>query len=220
MVDRTENSSAPDEYRFTLSNGRRLRVRPLKPGELHLVQDLCARLSLRTRYFRFFSPSPTLNEPLMRTLADVEDSRRLAMIAELDDDDREAVALGNAVAIGDGRAEVALVVADAWQRQGIGVVLAARLLRAADARGFTQFVVHGLWDNAAVRSVLNHTADVVSANMRFGVAEIHFTRRPFTEGISIGAAGGRGLAAESDAIDSHSAAERAYQRILLRGRNG
>jgi GNAT superfamily N-acetyltransferase len=216
MVDRTESSwCAPDEYRFTLPNGRRLRIRPLRPGELHLVRDLCSRLTLRTRHLRFFSPSPVVPETLMRMLADVEDTRRMAMIAELDEGDRRVVALGNAIAIDDDRAEVGLVVADAWQRQGIGVILAARLLRAADARGFKQFLVHGLWNNPAVRPLLSHTAEVVSANMRYGVAEIHFIRRPFADSVSTDPACSQGSAPWSAAVDSHPAVERAYQRILL-----
>ena len=70
-----------------------------------------------------------------------------------------------------------LVVADAWQRLGIGVALAARLLHAAEVRGYRRFVVHGLWDNPALRPLLNHLAEVESTNTRFGEAEITFVRR-------------------------------------------
>jgi GNAT superfamily N-acetyltransferase len=154
------------------------------------VRRLFARLSPRTRYLRFHTPAATLTEPVLRTLADVDDSRRLALVAELDEcNSGDVVALGNVVA-GDGdRAEVGLVVADAWQRRRIGVALAVRLLRAAEARGYDRFVIHELWDNLAVRPLLRRVADVVSINTRYGVSEITFVRR-------------------------RSAAEQAYERIL------
>jgi GNAT superfamily N-acetyltransferase len=174
MSDQTENSSV------TLPNGRRVRFRSLRHGELNTVRELCARLSLRTRYLRFLSPMPVLPESLLRMLADVDDPGRLTLIAELDDaDGGQVVALGNMAALDGDRAELGLVVADCWQRQGIGVALAARLLHAAELRGLRRFVVHGRWDNPAFRQVLGHTADVISETMRFGVSEIVFVRRGY-----------------------------------------
>ena len=175
MNDPTMNAN------ITLPNGRQVRIRALRHGELNTVRELCARLSPRTRYLRFLSPMPVLPASLLHMLADVDDPRRLTLIAELDADCGNVVALGNLVAVDDGHAELGLVVADAWQRQGIGVALAARLLHAADARGFQRFVVHGLCDNPGVRPVLRHTADVISARTRFGVTETMFVRRGFNE---------------------------------------
>ena len=176
MSDPNENASV------TLPNGHRVRFRLLRRGELGAVRELCAGLSLRTRYLRFLSPMPALPESLLQMLADVDDPRRLAVIAELDAaDGGRVVGLGNMAALDDGRAELGLVVADCWQRQGIGVALAARLLHAADLRGFRRFVVHGRWDNPAFRHVLNRTADVISQSMRFGESEVVFVRRRFTE---------------------------------------
>jgi GNAT superfamily N-acetyltransferase len=102
----------------------------------------------------------------------------LALVAELEHaDGGDVVALGNLCGIDDGRAEVGLVVADAWQRLGIGVALAARLLHAAEVRGYRRFVVYGLWDNPALRPLLKHLADVVSTTTRVGECEITFVRR-------------------------------------------
>jgi len=163
---------------ITLPNGRQVGIRMLRHGELDTVREFCARLSARTRYLRFLSPIPVVPESLLHMLADVDDPRRLTLIAELDGAaGGNLVALGNMAAVDDDQAEFGLVVADAWQRQGIGVALAARLLHAADLRGFRRFVVHGLWDNPATRAVLSQTADVVSATMRSGVSEITFVRR-------------------------------------------
>jgi GNAT superfamily N-acetyltransferase len=206
-----------DECTISLPEGRRARIRMLRPGELHLVRELCARLSLRTRYLRFFSPLPALPESLLQSLSEVDDHRRLAMIATLNEvDGGDVVALGNVVGLDDDQAEVGLVVADAWQRQGIGGALATTLLRAAAVCGFRRFVVHGLWDNPGLRPVLNRTADVVSARTRYGVSEISFVRRG--SGVASSTALRSGV--ELEAGSSHPALERAYQRILLAGGRG
>jgi RimJ/RimL family protein N-acetyltransferase len=174
----------PDEYPYeleghmTLSNQRELHIRPLQPDEDGPLRALDARLSKRTRYLRFLSPMPALPDSLLHLLASVDYRCRLSLIAEFDAGDRhEVVALCSFGAIDNGTAEVALVVSDEWQHQGIGTVLAARVLQAAEDRGFARFVVHVLWDNAVIRRLLARVGQVVSTKTRFGVAEVTFTRR-------------------------------------------
>ena len=175
-------SESIEDSSVTLPNGHRVRLRLLRHGELEAVRELCAGLSLRTRYLRFLSPMPVLADSLLHMLADVDDPRRLTLIAELDAaGGGRVVGLANMAALDDDRAELGLVVADSWQRQGIGVALAARLLHTADRQGFRRFVVHGLWDNPGFRRVLGHTADVISETMRFGVSEVMFVRRRCSE---------------------------------------
>jgi acetyltransferase len=175
---------------LTLPGGRYVYIRALRSGEDGVVRELFARLSPRTRYLRFLSPTSKLTESLLRTLTDVDDSRRLALVAELDacySDD--VVALGNVIARDDHRSEVGLVVADAWQRRGIGAAVAVRLLRAAAERGHERFVIHEQWNNQAVRPLLRRIGEVVSTETRLGVSEIAFVRH-------------------------RSPLERAYERIL------
>jgi GNAT superfamily N-acetyltransferase len=161
-----------------LPGDRVLRVRPLRRCEDGPVRELYSRLSPTTRYLRFFSPIPVLPDSLLRLLTGVDYQRRLALLAEFQTSDgANVVALGSFGATEDGGAEVALVVRDEWQRQGIGTIVAARLLRAAEARGFHRFVAHALWDNRAIRSLLRRVGDIVSTRTRHGVTEISFVAR-------------------------------------------
>jgi RimJ/RimL family protein N-acetyltransferase len=178
------SSDAPAPYpselveAITLPDSRRLRVRPLRRFEDGLVRDLYGRLSPRTRYLRFFSPMPVLPDSVLRLLTCVDYRRRLALLAELDSaNGAEVVALGSFAALDEHRAEVGLVVTDPWQQQGIGSALAAAVLRAAEARGFNRFVVYALGENVGLRRLLRRVGDVVSSNVRYGVAEIAFVRR-------------------------------------------
>jgi len=157
--------------------GSHLHFRSLRPGEDGVVRDLFARLSLPTRYLRFFLPLPVLSDSLLRVIGGAEDQARIAMVAETDDIRRQVVALGNVAPADYGRGEVGLVVADAWQRRGIGSALADRLLRAAQDCGYRKFVVYSLIGNPAVRPLLAHVADVVSTRTHYGVSETTFVGR-------------------------------------------
>jgi GNAT superfamily N-acetyltransferase len=176
----TESSVYPNkrEDQIRLPNHRLLHIRPLRRGEDGLVNELFMRLSPRTRYLRFLSPMPVLPNSVLRQLADVDDRGRLALVVELDTaDGGDVVALGNLGGIDDRSAEVALVVRDDWQHQGIGVALAARLLQAAEDRGYDRFVIDMLWDNPAIRKLLNHIGEIVSMTTHLGVSAVTFVRR-------------------------------------------
>ena len=80
-----------------MSMGSHLHFRSLRPGEDSVVRDLFARLSLPTRYLRFFLPLPVLSDSLLRIIGGAEDQGRIAMVAETDDVRRQVVALGNVV---------------------------------------------------------------------------------------------------------------------------
>ena len=88
---------------------------------------------------------PVVPDSLVRLLADVSDPRRLAVVAQLDNvHGGDVVALGHLAVIDDDYAELGLVVADAWQRQGIGTALARKLIDAGAAHGYRRFVAFGL----------------------------------------------------------------------------
>jgi len=214
-----------DRDRITLANGRILRIRPLRHGEGGPIRELFARLSPRTHDLRFFSEKTTPSS-LVRMLADVDGVRRLALIAELETPSGgEVVALGNVAAVVNDRAEVDLVVADAAQRQGIGVALAVRLLQAAEARGYRRFVAHARLDNPAVRRLLRHVVEVISMNVNSGVVEIAFVRRrpvvaPYPAFVEATRKGEAAYNATREARrPARDPLELAYERIMARQRD-
>jgi RimJ/RimL family protein N-acetyltransferase len=165
----------------TLPNRKRLRIRPLHRGDEQSVRALDAHLSLRTRYLRFLSPMPAIPDSVARLLACVDYRRRLALVAEQGEGaSREIVGMGSFSAIDDRSAEVALVVRDEWQRQSVGTELARRVLQAAEDRGFHRFIVHVFADNVAIRRLLKHEGNVVSAKIAGGTSELAFVRRPMS----------------------------------------
>jgi RimJ/RimL family protein N-acetyltransferase len=176
----TDAAAYPSELdsQVRLADGRRLHIRALRPCEGKPIRDLYARLSPRTRYNRFFSPMPALPDSIVRLLSCIDYRNGVALVAE---DERSgqpsAVALGSFGAIDDVSAEIAIVVQDGWQRQGLGSALVAKLLQAAEDRGFHRFVVSILAENTVIRNVLARFGRVIASTTRSGVAEIVFVRR-------------------------------------------
>jgi|KBSMisStaDraftv2_1062788.scaffolds.fasta_scaffold04201_6 GNAT superfamily N-acetyltransferase len=199
------NADILDDERIDLRNGCSVSIRPLRRGEEGTVREFCTRLSPRARYLRFFQRMPVVPDSLVRLLADVSDPRRLAVVAELDKVHGGGVlALGHLAVIADDYAELGLVVADAWQRQGIGTVLARKLIDAGAAHGFRRFVAFGLSHNAGWQRVLRPLADIVSMRTRLDVSEVTFVRK---EPAAASVIGGSSRAAD-DLL------ERAYDRMM------
>jgi len=127
---------------------------------------------------RFLTPIPALPDVVVRRLASVDHCRRLAVVAE----DEGAgcagvVALASFSAVDETTAEVAVVVQDDWQRQGVGTALVSTILDAAEKRGFNRFVATVAADNSIIRRLLDRFGRVVASHTSLGVSELVFVRR-------------------------------------------
>ncbi|HEU5036144.1 MAG TPA: GNAT family N-acetyltransferase [Nocardioides sp.] len=124
-----------------------LQLRPAGPGDVELLDRLLRGLSPDSVYLRFQTgigaPSPRLLRALLP-----EEGALLGFV------DGEVVAHGLWVRAGRA-AEIALVVADAHQRSGIGTVLAQALVEDAAARGVTRIeAFSGAGNEAVARMVV------------------------------------------------------------------
>src|SRR2546430_16765181 len=75
---------ADGEQGVTLRNGASVRVRAIRPDDEPRLMALCRRLSPRTVYERFFSFRRLLPEEA-HALANVDDRRRMAGVADVED---------------------------------------------------------------------------------------------------------------------------------------
>jgi len=128
-------------------------IRRARPTDLAALGEFFAGLSPRTRYLRFFA-AITPTESMLRRLAGGAGAD--ALVAT-----NGGVIIGHAMAVdraGPGRgstADVGIVVADAWQGQGIGSALLRALIGRAQARGvawLTMDVQHG---NTLMRGIID-----------------------------------------------------------------
>jgi ribosomal protein S18 acetylase RimI-like enzyme len=131
-------------------------IRPVRPEDLAELGGFFAGLSVESRYLRFFAPvTPT--HGLLDLLAG-RHARVDAIVAVAD-----GVIVGHAMAADyrDGRAtDVGIVVADAWQRRGVGAALMRGLVARARARGVKSLAMDVLPGNRRVIAmILAHWPD-------------------------------------------------------------
>jgi acetyltransferase len=120
-----------------LKDGTDVLVRPLKPEDAELEQRFVQGLSPETRYFRFMSAVRELPPAFLAKLTQIDYDREIALIATIEQD-------GEITEIGvcryatnpDGQScEFAIVIADKWQKSGLGRYLMTQLINAAHERG-------------------------------------------------------------------------------------
>jgi acetyltransferase len=133
------------EEETRLRDGTRLRFRPMRPEDVALEQSFFDSLSERSRYQRFMQHLPALPAHMLARFTQLDYDRELALVAVKD---LAFLAVGRYAPNADGEtAEFALVVADAWQRKGIGRRLLERLCRAARDAGYKALYGHILEAN-------------------------------------------------------------------------
>lgn len=131
--------------------GEKLHLRPIRPDDDGKLSDFHLRLSADSIYRRYFSMHPTLSSNELAHLTQVDYVDRLAFVIE---DDQRLLAVARYERYpGTKDAEVAFIVADDHQRQGLGLLLVHHLADAARARGVTTLIGETLATNRDMVSV-------------------------------------------------------------------
>lgn len=148
--------------RVPLADGRIVTIRPVLPQDAGLTRDFVAGLSLETRYRRFQMGVGELPPRLLRQFTEIDYAGHLALLAGVVDEagceaqvaDARYVIEPGSPAIDGLEADFALVVADGWQRAGLGSDLVRRMVRAARARGLARLHGEVLATNAPMLTLL------------------------------------------------------------------
>jgi RimJ/RimL family protein N-acetyltransferase len=138
-----------------LADGTRLRLRPINADDRDRFAELFGRLSFESRRRRFLTPKPELTPQELAFFSEVDHVGHEA-IAAVDQRDGSIAGLARYVGL-TGRAteaEVAVEVADALQRMGIGTALVRHLVERARANGFACLTATTLWENRPARALL------------------------------------------------------------------
>lgn len=133
-----------------------VRLRPVLAAEAGwIVEAVFAGLSARSRYLRFHAPIPRLTAPLRRRLAELDGRHRAAIVAEtLGHPGPTPVGLVQLADLGDGAADVAIAVVDAWQRRGVGRRLLDAAAAHAEALGYRELRGLTLPENDGMRRLV------------------------------------------------------------------
>lgn len=151
-------SSAPPAL-ASLTDGTCVLLRPAGHDDGPAILDGFERCSADTRYFRFLSGGYQLTDERVHALTEA-DHRDHAVWLALDMDARgtPVAALARFVrsTTAPEVAEVAFIVADAYQGRGLGRLLLDALRVSATVDGVTTFVANVLAENGPMKSLLLH----------------------------------------------------------------
>lgn len=114
-----------------------VQIRSIEAADAMLIREFVRSLSSRTRYLRFMSGVNELSAQMADRLTRLDHHRDAALIGIVNTDgvDR-VVGVARYAANADGEScEFAIVVADEWQRRGLGSRLLALLVDRASSRG-------------------------------------------------------------------------------------
>jgi GNAT superfamily N-acetyltransferase len=133
----------PNEHWIeALNNGTHVLIRPLHPQDRQLEFQFIGQLSAESFRTRFFGVIGPADVSLLDQMMDVDYRTRSAYIAMIHENGllREVGISRYAVAADAQQCDCAVVVADRWQRQGVGTLLMQHLIVAARQNGFKKMM--------------------------------------------------------------------------------
>jgi acetyltransferase len=151
----------PAEYEsvWTLKDGEKVDIRPIRPEDEPALVKFHESLSERTVYSRYLQmlnlSQRTAHERLTR-ICFIDYSRQMALVAERNNTqtgEREIVGVGRLQGIGGDEAEYAIVISDDYQKQGIGTEFLRRLVEIGRKEGVKAIVADILSDNTAMQKI-------------------------------------------------------------------
>ena len=145
---------------FVMKDGTEVTLRPIRPEDEPLMRTFHETLSDRSVYLRYFSSmslrSRVAHERLARICL-VDYDRQIALVADRFDPasgEHSILGVGRLIKIrGKNEAEVAILVSDQWQNQGLGRELLRRCLRVARDEKVGSVSAEMLRDNLWVQSM-------------------------------------------------------------------
>ena len=146
--------------RVQLRDGRCVTIRPVLPQDTTLQRAFVATLSPATRYRRFHGPVNELPEATLRYMTEVDYASHMALLATTVDSGGQEIQVAEARWVrreppdSTHVADFALVVADDWQRAGLGLLMLGKLAASAAAKGVRRLSGDVLADNDAMSRLL------------------------------------------------------------------
>jgi RimJ/RimL family protein N-acetyltransferase len=140
--------------RERLRDGRPILIRALRPDDQADMLAAIDRTSIQSLQRRFFVAKRGFSEKEQDFFMHIDFINHVALVTEIEENGRSAIVGGGRyVVVQPGQAELAFVVIDAYQGQGIGTMLMRHLLVIARKAGLSELTAEVLSDNAAMLGV-------------------------------------------------------------------
>jgi RimJ/RimL family protein N-acetyltransferase len=160
----------------TLQNSRRLEIRAFKPDDRSEFLSAAGRIGPLSLYRRFFTVKRGFTERERAFFLNVDFNKHVALIALMEEARRKVIVGGGRyVVVQPGKAEVAFVVIDQYQGQGIGPVLMRHLAAIARSAGLQELIAEVLPENMPMLRVFERSGLHMTATRESEV--LHVTLR-------------------------------------------
>jgi GNAT superfamily N-acetyltransferase len=137
--------------------GETVTIRPIRLTDVAMESEFIHRLSPETRHFRFFGGVRELPPQELAQLCDVDVKHSMAFVATVRRDGREKE-IGVSRYAPNSKCdvrEIAVTVADEWQRKGLGASLMNQLIQTARVQGIKQLFSVDLSNDMAMSELAN-----------------------------------------------------------------
>jgi acetyltransferase len=128
---------------ITLKDGSAVFLRPIKPTDGPLLEDLFKKLSRETIYFRFLSHLDKLQPEMVKGFVEIDYESRFTLTAIITEDAKESIVgtCSYVVKENTDHAELTVVLRDDWQRKGLGKAMVARVVNVARSKGLASIEI-------------------------------------------------------------------------------
>lgn len=118
-------------------DGTSICIRPIRPEDAEIEKEFVRNLSQQSKYFRFMENLNELTPELLNRFTQIDYDREMALIATIRENETERnIGVARYIINPDlNSCEFGLVVADAWQKKGLGTELMTELMITARMKG-------------------------------------------------------------------------------------
>ena len=157
-----------------LKNGTQVSFRSIRPTDEPHIRDLVYDLSQETIHYRYMSTQKRFTHRQIQDFVYIDHRKDVAIVGVVPEAHGEQI-----IAVGryylnekNNKAEVAFVIRDGWQRNGIGSFMFRHLLVIARRNGISGFTAEILRDNRPMQAIFNHSGFKVMSRMEEGVYSV------------------------------------------------
>lgn len=155
-------------------DGRPVEIRALRPDDRADLLAAVGRSGSQSLYRRFFAMKRGFTEQEIAFFSNIDFISHVALVAVMDEGGQPAIIGGGRyIVVQPGQAEVAFMVLDQHQGQGVGAKLLHHLMVIAREAGLTELVAEVLSDNVPMMTVFERSG--VPLRKLRGPQSVHIT---------------------------------------------
>ncbi|MFX0004608.1 MAG: GNAT family N-acetyltransferase [Candidatus Hodarchaeota archaeon] len=149
----------PEKYetKHKLKNGKKIKIRPVKPTDERMIQELHYSLDEKDRYLRFFTPVKDFRHKKIQPMVNIDYSTDMILVGEYSENGEEKIiALGAFFkTVQPSIAELAFVVHKDWRGLGITNFLLNYLVQIGKELNYRSFTGSILLENKPMLHIIN-----------------------------------------------------------------